>query len=122
MSVVVHGDDFVFEGPSGVFDDVVKDLKEYWIIKVRAILGPEQKDEKEVSILNRVLRWTNDGIEYEADPRQIEKLLEGLHLDGEGVNTAATPGQKPLPKQLEKDQPLPESGHTDFRDLSARTN
>ena len=52
VSVVVHGDDFVFEGSSDVFGKIVEELKRHWIIKVRAILGPEQKDDQEVSILN----------------------------------------------------------------------
>ena len=52
-------------------------------------------------MLNRILRWCDDGIEYEADPRQGERLLESLGLDAPNVNTAATPGLKLLPQQLE---------------------
>lgn len=72
-------------------------------------------------MLNRVRRYTTEGFEYEADPRQAEKLLEGLKLD-DGCNKAATPGLKPLVEQLEKDLPLPTGGHTEFRGLAARSN
>ena len=72
-------------------------------------------------MLNRVLRYTPDGFEYEADPRQAEKLLEGLTLDGQ-CNGAATPGLKPLTEQLLSDAPLPTHGHTEFRGLAARAN
>ena len=39
------------------------------------------------------------------DPRQCERLLEGLQLDG-SRNGAATPGVKPLPAQIDVEQPL----------------
>ena len=53
--------------------------------------GPGPDDATELTVLNRVLRYTPDGFEYEADPRQAEKLLEGLSLDS-NCNMAATPG------------------------------
>ena len=40
-----------------------------------ARLGPGPNDDKEVKILNRIIRWTASGVEYEADPRQIEKVV-----------------------------------------------
>ena len=71
--------------------------------------------------MNRVLRYTDQGFEYEADPRQAEKLLDGLKLDG-GCNGAATPGLKLLLEQLEKDAALPVGSHTEFRGFVARAN
>ena len=32
-------------------------------------------------MLNRIVRWTDQGIEYEADPRQVEKLMRDLKID-----------------------------------------
>ena len=32
-------------------------------------------------MLNRIVRWTTRGIEYEADPRQVEKLLREIGLE-----------------------------------------
>ena len=72
-------------------------------------------------VLNRVLRWTDDVVEYEADPRQCERLLEGLGLD-DGCTSTATPGLKPLVEQLKDDKKLDVEGHTDFRALAARAN
>ena len=46
-------------------------------------------------MLNRAIRWTETGLEYEADPRQAERLLEGLGLD-EKCNRTATPGLRAL--------------------------
>ena len=55
-------------------------------------LGPGENDAKQGMILNRVIRWTTNGIEYEADPRQVERMLEENGL--EGANAVATPGVK----------------------------
>ena len=72
-------------------------------------------------MLNRVLRWTDAGLEYEADPRQCERLLEGLGLD-DNCNGAATPGIKPLPAQIETEEVLSPDDQSTFRALSARAN
>ena len=56
--------------------------------------APGPCDAKEVSVLNRIVRWTSKEIAYEADPRQVDKLLDEIEL--EGANGAATPGQKVL--------------------------
>ena len=70
--------------------------------------------------MNRIIRWTATGIEYEADPRQVEKLVEALDL--KGANSVVPPGLKPLPEQLEADKPLSQGEHTNFRGLAARGN
>ena len=56
-------------------------------------------DDKEATCLNRVIRWCDDGLEYEADPRQAEKLVEQLEFVG--AKSCVTPGVKPLPEQFE---------------------
>ena len=59
VSIVVHADDFVFEGPPSVFDEIVKSLQKHWIIKVRAIVGPQKTDDKEVNrVVTRVASST----------------------------------------------------------------
>ena len=71
-------------------------------------------------MLNRIVRWTPRGIEYEADPRPVEKLLREIAL--EGANGAATPGVKVLSHQVETETELPETEFTRFRALAARAN
>ena len=39
-------------------------------------MGPEAKDDKEVTILGRQVRVTEEGIEYEADPKHRKIMLE----------------------------------------------
>jgi hypothetical protein len=60
-------------------------------------------------------------VEYEADPRQGERLLEGLGLDG-NCKATATPGLKPVIDVLKDDSPLSTDSHTTFRALAARAN
>ena len=72
-------------------------------------------------MLSCVLRCTPHGFEYEASPRQAEKLLEGLNFDSNSSG-ATTPGLKPLTEQLIKDEQLQIQCHTEFRGLAARAN
>ena len=80
-------------------------------------IGPGAADVKELRMLNRIIRWTTKGVEYDADPRQVEKLLAEIEL--EGANGAATPGQKVLQHQAAEERDLPESDFTRFRALAA---
>lgn len=77
---VVHGDELTFEGPPESLKVIDKASKEFWFVKVRPTLGPEPTREKEVSILNRVVRWSEDCLLYEADPRHVEILLKEMGM------------------------------------------
>jgi hypothetical protein len=117
----VHGDDFTSTGEKRELDWLEQQLESKYELRKGGRLGPGPNDAKELTVLNRILRFTEAGYEYEADPRQAEKLLESLHLD-EGCNTTATPGLKALIEQLEKDQAVPQGEHTEFRGQAARAN
>ena len=81
LACSVHGDDFTTAGPKCELDVFEDQLEAKYELKKGGRLGPGASDCKELTVLNRVIRWTDEGIEYEADPRQAEKLLEGLSLD-----------------------------------------
>ena len=49
---------------------------------------------KEIRVLNRVLRWTAQGIAYEADPRHAEILMTGLLGASRPVTTPGTAAAK----------------------------
>eukprot|EP00971_Amphidinium_carterae_P196172 3892484-Amphidinium_carterae.1 len=53
-SGVVHGDDFVFEGEEPCLLALEAELKKTMLIKRKALLGPEEGDDKHVAILNRL--------------------------------------------------------------------
>jgi len=116
----VHGDDFTAAGPKSALDWYEVELEKHYELRKGARIGPGPQDDKEATVLNRVVRWTDDGVEYEADPRQAEKLIEGLDL--KGANPAATPGLKITAQQIQDDKPLAEELNTKFRGLAARAN
>ena len=72
----VHGDDFTTAREKLHLDWFEDSLAAKYEIKREGRLGPGEGDVKELSVLNRILRYTEEGFEYEADPRQCEKLLE----------------------------------------------
>ena len=80
-SCVVHGDDSTFEGIDANLAKILEELLRHWLVNVRGIMGPEPMDDKEIAILGRVVRWCEDWICFEADPRQVEKLLGNLSMD-----------------------------------------
>ena len=65
-------------------------LREAFEIKIKGKLGESADCDKEVRVLNRVVRINEDGLLYEADPRHVEMLCAALPLE----STLSTPGVK----------------------------
>ena len=59
-------------------------------VKFRARLGPNREDDHAVRILNRIVTWTSEGIEYEPDPKHVDTIIKDLKL--EGSKSVSTPG------------------------------
>ena len=116
----VHGDDFTTSGPKVSVDWMKRQLEGRYELTEVARLGPGPEDDKEVKILNRLVRWTKRGVEYEGDPRQVEQVVADLGL--EGAKTVGTPGVKADRAQHEADAPLEKSKHTAYRAVAARCN
>ena len=106
LTTSVHGDDFTTTGPKVHLDWFEHQREAVYELSKGGRLGPGLEDDKEGLILNRVVRWTESGLEYEADPRQVEKLLKETGMY-EKTKKAATPGVKALPEQVLEDKPLP---------------
>ena len=53
----VHGDDFTFTGPADQLYEIEKMMRVKCEPKVGGRLGPGPNDDKEATILNRVVRW-----------------------------------------------------------------
>ena len=81
ITTAVYGDDFTSTGTKDQLDWFKQSLETKYELKELARLGPGLRDDKEAKILNRVIRWTDAGLQYEADPRQLEKMLRDLGLD-----------------------------------------
>ena len=48
------------------------------------ILGPEQGQESEIRVLNRIIRWEAAGVVYEPDQRHVEMIIRELGLESAG--------------------------------------
>eukprot|EP00969_Alexandrium_andersonii_P007431 323775-Alexandrium_andersonii.AAC.1 len=53
-------------------------MNEKFMCEVEGRLGGDAKDSQEVRLLNRITRWTPEGLLYEADLRRAEQLLRDL--------------------------------------------
>ena len=89
---MVHGDDFTALGTDEALDRCEDGLKKPFECKIRGRLGLDKEDMKEIRVLNRILRITDEGLLYEADPRHVELLAKSMGLDG--CKPVATPGLK----------------------------
>ena len=103
----VHGVDFTSQGGKQDFDWFEAEIAKHYGISIDPRLGPGPYDAKEGRCLNRMIRWCDGHIEYEADPRQAEKLIAECGLEGPGVKQVATPGVELSLHELEEDKALP---------------
>ena len=81
LSVVVHGNDFVALGTDDVLSLYGAGLREAFALGECVRLGLENHHVQEVRILNMILRISDDGIRWEADPRHVELLSKSLGLE-----------------------------------------
>ena len=97
VKAYAHGDDFVLGGKRKAAMALAEEIGKYMELKVKAVLGFQEGDDKEVLILNRILRVKieEDGTkvaELEADPRHAEIVVESLGLVK--AKPLSTPGTK----------------------------
>jgi len=118
VRIVVHGDDFVVTGPPSGLEFVKKTLGKKYPVKVRAVLGPETGDDKEATILNRIVRWEHGEVSFEADPKHVKKMLKDMKL--QECKAVLTPGTKEARKQ--EDTKLAGGKKKMFRSVAARAN
>ena len=87
----VHGDDFVSEGQAIDLKWLDDALQKQFKMKSQ-VLGPDVGEVKELTILNRTVRWTPTGLTWEPDPRHAEAIIRDMGVvDGKG---ACSPGLK----------------------------
>lgn len=121
---VVHGDDFTFLALEGEVKRMISLMSQWYDIKVRGVLGGQEGDTEEVTILNRRLSWRNGRIEYEADEKHVKTILEELGLE-EGSNGLEVPVERrssPEGDGEEEDEEMAPHEAKRFRALAARAN
>ncbi len=121
LRVVVYGDDFTAVGSCSDIDWFEATLEAKYAITRRGRLGSGSTDEKEMTLLNRVVRWVDGtGLEVEADPRQAERLVAQLGMTG--ANPVGTPGVKPTTQDLETDENIYDERSKVYQAGAARGN
>ena len=73
-----------------------------------------------MNVFNRIMCWKDTGVEYEADPRQGEKIVKELGLVG--ASKAGAPGVKMIYEDAVAEKELPRDKRTAFRGVGARSN
>jgi len=125
LRCVVHGDDFTFLGYEDELMKIKEHMQGWYQLKVRAVLGDDLYDDKETTILNRELRWCEDGsIEFEADRKHVKILKEEMNMN-EMTKSKNTPIEKETKEDLaneELDIELDKKEATKFRAVAARAN
>ena len=119
IRVVVHGDDFIIEGAECDLRWVEAILRKKFIVKKRAMLGPERTDDKVADILNRFVEWKDEELWYEAGPRHVEKMLNDTEL-GE-CKESVVPGTKTT-EQEDGNEQLDVEYAKRYRSVVARGN
>ena len=121
ITCACHGDDFVLVGEDKELRWIAAKMKGWFTLKVRAVLGPEESDDKEVVILGRKVRWKPGGIRFEADPKHRKMLMEAFGLN-EGSSGGACNGGREVNEEVGDDEEMSSAEATEFRGLVARLN
>ena len=84
------------------------------------MLGSDPTDDKMITILNRRLRWAEEGLSYDADPKHVQVICEefGLEAGSKGL-------VEPIAKESlgeEECEELDRNEASRFRALAARAN
>jgi hypothetical protein len=119
VSCLVHGDDFTFVGEPDALNHVEAKMKEWYELKVKARLGDGPEDDKETDILGRMVRCTEAGFEYEADPRHRQKVVEALGFSEKTKGLTVNGRVEDVAEELVE---LEAAECTPFRALAARMN
>ena len=121
LMVIVHGDDFLCLGTDDDLSWLEGQVKSVYGYKVIGRIGSEPDDDKNLRVLNRMITWTEAGIELEGDQRHAEIVAEMLGLStAKGVST---PGVKAADEEdQEGEEELGPEDARRFRALVARIN
>ena len=68
-------------------------------LKLKGIIGPQDSDMTQMRVLNRVITWNDEGIEYEPDQRHAEIIVAQMDLDN--CRSASITGDKKIGEEDE---------------------
>ena len=121
LMCVVHGDDFTFLGEEKDLKEVKAKMEEWYEVTDRGMIGHGDRSKKEVSILNRDLKWMEDYLEYKADPKHRDLIIADMGIMGESKGLEA-PCSKEDEVEVDGDECLSKPEGTALRRTAARAN
>ena len=120
IKLTVHGDDFLVVADEEQLHWLNKKMQEEYEIKFQ-VMGPEKPLSQDVKILNGTLRWTQVGIEYEADLEHAGLIVKDTETAN--MKKRKTPGITQGSTALEKEkEDMSNEEQTNFRSVAARIN
>ena len=120
LITLVHGDDFISSGSRPDARWFKSALEGRFEIKTK-VIGTGVDESREERVLNRVLRVTEAGWEYEGDQRHAELIVRGMNLrEAKGVK-GPSEDEKPWEEEENDEQLTPKEAYA-FRGLAARAN
>ena len=121
VSALVHGDDFIFVSGRGEWKAIETTAMQWCEMKVRGRIGEAPSDDKHAVVLGRDVRWTPQGIEYEADRGHRAKLMDIFGFD-ENSKSANTSGEKAKDRPDEEEEKMSSAEAKQFRAAVALLN
>ena len=122
VRLVVHGDDFTFSGTQVELEKIRGLFKKWYDVKDRGIMVSGTRDIKEVVILGRTLKFTEMGLEYTADGKQRDAILEELGLESESKSLGCPALGADKMDELGDENEMLKEDVTSFRSVAARSN
>ena len=117
--MTVHGDDFTATGPKASLIWLENVMKAAYDIK-STLLGPEEGMRQSIRILNRTLRWEQEGIVYEPDEKHASVIIQTMGVEnGKSVATPALAERAEDARDREESEELSPTEATSNRALAA---
>ena len=119
LVTMVHGDDYVSSGTPAAVEWLRRELAKKFEIKT-SIIGHGATDAREGKVLNRILRATAEGWEYEADQRHGELMGQSMGLQSNSGVKTPTASEQDVAKW--EQQPMADNKMSEYRAIAARGN
>jgi len=125
LAVWVHGDDMLILGEKPEAETLEQELREHMLLKRRALLGWRPDEDKNITVLNRIIElhanYKGSGdraLTYEPDARHVEIAVKAMSLDGASAKAVGTPVIRS--EEYLDDTPLHGNDITLFRSVCMR--
>ena len=97
-------------------------MEESYELKMRAMLGDDVGDDREITILNRRIVWKEGCLHYEADTKHVSEILKYFKLNNASKSLFVPFVRETREELAKEDIELSAEVATEFPGLAARAN